>query len=322
MSITGIVNNNEIPEVAEFLKSSMPDRSDFKSYRYHKAFLTTREVIAPYNLELPAYASTVGTAFDYYARFEIARQLKSKELKMASTDIVAKYGINFLAELGFTYDVRYASRKYSEHMENIVDYIDGYDMPEIWLESACCFFATLEHFIRCGKLKKETLYMEDVSREISTDLKNLINGFRKEFIGKYVNPNSIVVFNPTFRCFDGGDADIFIDGTLYDFKTSKSLGYKGSEEAQIWAYFLLHEIDKKNIEIDLFSRSDINRIGIYKARCADVDYVDIDREKHNVMENALNLEKLLKTYKLYKGYNYRRDEEDFKNARRASNQDE
>lgn len=318
MSITGIVNNNEIPEIGEFLKSSMPERSDFKSYRYNKAFLTTREVIAPYNLESPAYASTVGTAFDYYARFEIARQLKDKINKKESLDIVAKYGINFLYYIGLSEEAKYAKDKYDKHMENIEDYIDGYDMPDSWVESACCFFATLEHFVRCGKISRDTLHIDDVSKSISNDLKNLVRGFRKEFIGKYVNQDSMVVFNPTFRCFNGGDADIFIDGTLYDFKTSKSLGYKGSEVAQVWAYFLLHEIDKENIEIDLFSRSEIKRIGIYKARCADVDYVDIDKRRHCTSENAKKLERLLKIYKVYKGYNHKKDEEVFRNVRKTS----
>lgn len=318
MSITGIINNNEIPEISEFLKGSVPDKADFKSYRYNKAFLTTRSVIANYNLESTAFASTVGTAFDYYARFEIARQLKDKINKKESLNIVAKYGIDFLKYAGLQNEAKYAQDKYVNYIEDINDYINGVNMPENWLVEACCYFATLEHFVRCGKINRETLYTDDVPRSISIDLKNMIEGFRKEFIGRYVNTDSIVVFNPTFRCFHGGDADIFIDGTLYDFKTSKSLGYKRSEIAQIWAYFLLHEIDKKNIEIDIFSRSDITRIGIYKARCADVDYVDIDRERYQVDENTLKLERLLKVYKLYKGYDHRKDEEDFRNVKRAS----
>lgn len=308
MSITGIINNNEIPEIAEFLKSSIPDRADFKSYRYSKAFLTTRDIVAPYKLESPGYASTVGTAFDYYARFEIARQLKDSINKMESINIIARHGIDYLEYIGLIREAKYAKDKYSYHIGNIEDYINGYDMPESWIERACCFFSTLEHFVRSGKILTENLYIDDVRDSISKDLERLIEGLRKEFIGKYVKSESIVVFNPTFRCFNGGDADIFIDGTLYDFKTTKSIGYKNTEVAQIWAYYLLHEIDKQNIEIDVFSRSEITRLGIYKARCADIDYVEIDKGKHRVAECTSKLERLLKTYKIYKGYDHKKDE--------------
>lgn len=304
MSITGIINNNTIPEIAEFLKNSVPLKDDFKSYRYNKAFLTCRDVIAPYNLPSPSYASTVGTSFDYLARFEIAHQLNSKVGKSDSLNIVAKYGIEYLKYVGLVSHARFAEDKYNEHMENIIDYINGYDVPERWIYEACSFFSVLEHFVRSGKINKDNIFLE-LDSHISLDLSNMINAFKKEFIGKYVNSESIVVFNPTFRCFDGADADIFIDGTLYDFKTSKSLGYKNTEVAQIWAYFLLHEIDKHNIEIDTFSRLSIDRIGIYKARCADVDYVDLDKNKHNIEYNRDKFEKLLKCYKLYKGHNYR-----------------
>ncbi|WP_191565976.1 hypothetical protein [Metabacillus idriensis] len=55
-----------------------------------------------------------------------------------------------------------------------------------------------------------------------------------------ITPKSNVVFNPHFgiasKSCGGADADIYVDGTLYDFKTSKLTGYRWKEIAQIFSY--------------------------------------------------------------------------------------
>lgn len=302
MSVTGIINNNTLPEINSFLRETSPSRSLFKSQRYMFAFDTKRDIIAPYKLPDTGYASVVGTAFDYLARFEVAKILDNR-YKNSCLDIVAKYGLYILWYSGHKIECKKALRNYEWSCAVIDEYIYNkayHSMNKII--DICCFFARLEHLVRSGKTQLDLLN-ERANSILVDDLTNLITGFKNEFIGTNVNSNSTVVFNPTFRCFHGADADIFIDGVLYDFKTGKDIGYNWHEVAQLWAYYLLHEIDYNNKEIDSFSVQKIKRFGIYRGRCADIDYIDVsdipDRDK-----SIKQLEILLKKERKYCGCDY------------------
>jgi hypothetical protein len=81
--------------------------------------------------------------------------------------------------------------------------------------------------------------IEDTDNEIINDLRALCNVFKDKFINSGIfKENEDVVFNPHFGVVvslhvGGADADIFINGTLYDFKCTKSRGYSWTECAQI-----------------------------------------------------------------------------------------
>ncbi|MFB5087029.1 hypothetical protein PGC35_07375 [Psychrobacillus sp. PGGUH221] len=117
-------------------------------------------------------------------------------------------------------------------------------------------------------------FFDEPDDEIIKDLEQLCEVFQEKFIPT-VTPNSEIFYNPSFgvsSAFVGGaDGDIIIDGTLYDFQSGKSTGYKWQEVAQIVSYFLLNEIslDVSNAD-DFFDvpykHLEINRIGLYRAR--------------------------------------------------------
>ena len=115
----------------------------------------------------------------------------------------------------------------------------------------------------------------------------MLEVFQTKFINSgIITPESIVVYNPTFgdaSYFCGGaDADIYIDGTLYDFKCTKREGYVWKDVSQILGYYLLDCIskDSKDRENDL-DKYEIRRIAFYKARFGEVEYYDVSRESYS-----------------------------------------
>lgn len=80
----------------------------------------------------------------------------------------------------------------------------------------------------------------------------------------------------------GADADLYIDGVLYDFKTSKQYGYKGKDVQQLISYYIFSKINIDNDDLtSSFVKFDqdpyhINRVAIYLARFGEVNYVDVE----------------------------------------------
>jgi hypothetical protein len=126
---------------------------------------------------------------------------------------------------------------------------------------------------------------------------NLLSGILKG--------NDDVVFNPTFgigsRSCGGADADIFINGTLYDFKCTKSRGYNWAECAQIVGYYLLNIIDIRcggtGIGFDEFGEPlGIHRLAFYRSRYGEIESFDVELLDDNKVEQGI--EELRKTWKL------------------------
>lgn len=150
-----------------------------------------------------------------------------------------------------------------------------------------CFFAILENIYRSGGIFPEN-GIEDIlsepSAEIKQDLSNLCSLFKERFIKKgLVQPDSTVIFNPSFGigslACGGADADIYIDGNLFDFKTSKKTGYAWQDVAQVVTYYYLNKIanyaDIASIPAQLKDYKIIN-IAFYRARYGEIEYCSTD----------------------------------------------
>ena len=158
------------------------------------------------------------------------------------------------------------------------------------------YLAKLEIIYRSGMrpqdIKGSLLGKEE--NEILEDLKQLCVVFIEHFmITKVIKSESNVVFNPHFGIASmicgGADADIFIDGTLYDFKTSKKPGYSWIEIAQIFGYYFLNKIaaNLKDDKAELNGYT-INKLAIYKARYGEIEFIDISTMESEKMEMTFN----------------------------------
>ncbi len=298
MSLTSRLRGST-PEDKQFqllLRSALPDRSLF-----YTASGTTPFSPKQYQMKAApmssgrGQSSLVGTAFDLLARAVIARIVDRNKAGVTAW-LVAEQGLDLLQTSGFvdgktikqlwkvcmtavrTLD-HYAHRKAGVDIEDVIE--------------PCCKLARLERLAR-GGVVAQLMYLPDLlvgvlsveTPEVSRDLERLISVFSNAFIcSGAVASDSEVVFNPKFLAAEigGADADVLIDGTLYDFKTSRAPGYKWQDIAQLWGYYLLSETsgvyDKGAFALDSdsldFNRK-VERLGLYKARFGEIEYVRID----------------------------------------------
>lgn len=309
-------------EFQSIIRSIIPNKILFQTYSGKKPFGKDKdyEVLAPYKLSKASNASIVGMAFDYLARISVG-QIISKKKEDSYLNLVAEKGLTFLKNELSKVVYKKLEKNYIEKLAMFIGYVhsdtENYtvdlntytdlekkayqitknDNIRIRLEdkkilSAAIYFSKLEQIHRCKIVPEDLdeLLLDKYDEEILIDLINLCDAFNNKFIDSgIVNENSDVVFNPHFGraslLVGGADADIFIDGTLYDFKVTKSNGYKWQEFGQIIGYYLLFLIVKRfeYKESDLYNK-EINKIALYKARVGEIEYLyrdDLDIEKIN-----------------------------------------
>lgn len=156
------------------------------------------------------------------------------------------------------------------------------------LISGAYYFAKLEQVYRTGGVLPEngiSSLVKEPSKELVQDISNLCRVFIERFIkGGLVQPDSVVIFNPSFGVASyacgGADAYVYVDGVLYDFKTSKKNGYNWKETAQLVMYYYLNEIVASIEDPDMpeaavqLSEYKIFKLAFYKARFGEIEYLD------------------------------------------------
>lgn len=150
------------------------------------------------------------------------------------------------------------------------------------------YYAKLEQAYRTGGMLPEDGIRSFVcgpSEEVYRDISNLCHVFAERFMDAgFVHSDSVVIFNPSFGIASyacgGADADVYIDGVLYDFKTSKNTGYSWQETAQLVMYYYLNEIVASIDEPDMpeaaaqLAEYSILKLAFYKARFGEIEYLD------------------------------------------------
>ena len=161
-----------------------------------------------------------------------------------------------------------------------------------------CFLAKLEQITRSGMLPENpNSLLDNINEEVIVDIKQLYYVFIKDFT-KIVCKDSLVVFNPRFGevtslLVGGADSDIYIDGTLYDFKVKKDNGYKWQDAAQLIGYYMLYLITISLGEITEMSEYPIIRLAFYKGRKGEIEYIEVkDIGSENVIKTLKELDKL------------------------------
>lgn len=300
MSLTSMLKGKkEIDiELQTILKNMLPTKKQFSTLSGNEAFSTKAIIKAPYILSNPHYSSIVGTAFDYMARFIVSQKV-TKNKYDAITKLNATNGLEIIKRYCDKKTIKSLETKFDKSIHLATKFAKHSDINFEELLPYATFLAKLELTYRSGMppqdIKGSLLGKEKV--EILEDLQRLCLVFIEHFmIAEVIKPESKVVFNPHFgnasKMCGGADADIFIDGTLYDFKTSKKPGYSWIEIAQIFGYYFLNKI-AANIKDDKAKLSGytINRLAIYKARYGEIEFIDIsimDSEKMEMTFNKIN----------------------------------
>ncbi len=191
----------------------------------------------------------VGTAFDYLFRFYLKR-LNSNAL----TDTwVAELALEQI--YGRTYEKALAIVQKARRLYN--DYLRNGEITKDIMESSLRL-AQLDRVCREGRLGANFGIIDE--QDIA-DLENLIRIVNpKDFIARKVcllNP----IFGKASELVEGADADLLIDNTLIDIKTTKYLRFDRAMLNQLLGYYALYKIGGIG-DAD----HEINRLGIYYSR--------------------------------------------------------
>lgn len=279
------------------LKNIITPRPSFITVSEKIAFSSEYEELSPYTLSNPYYATLVGMAFDYIARFIIAKKLKDKNIKkLAYSNIVAKHGLEIMKRMTDKKLYKILDKKYEKGIKTCEQFINSkkIDFDEILYFSG--YLASLESVARSGipplDIKKGLI--NDLDIEIINDLRILCEIFSNKFINsEIIRENSNVIFNPKFgvaSMFCGGaDADVFVDGILYDFKCTKSRGYSWIECAQLVGYYLLNIIDIRcgGRGIGINDEHSIQKLAFYRSRYGEIEIIDVNLFDEDKVEQGI-----------------------------------
>ena len=300
----GLKNMLEKTELKKILKPIIPGKNDFTTNFESGISTFSRDclLLAPNNLTDKGNARLVGIAFDYMARFIIANKIEHNK-KSVLEDMVCEKAFDGLGDCLNDKEMHYYQKCYTEAVMLVEEYImnttNNYDnlLPHVLLLSR------LEQIKRVSFMvdAKYTLEHKGINdKEIEDDLKRNCEVFEQVFIESgIVKKDSVVVFNPHFGIWSikcsGADADVFIDGVLYDFKCTSVYGYRSLDVAQICGYYLLHRLNQKSEitedrEFAPLRNMEFKAIALYKSRFGTIERYDVnqfDKEKfEEVMKQA------------------------------------
>lgn len=307
MSLTSMLRgtSEEDKQFQAILRNVLEPKPTFITASGKKAFSNEYEMLIPYTLTNPYFATLCGTGFDYLARFIVGKNMDDVAEKFLITQfLIAEIGLSRMVDMTDKRTYSLLKSKYAQGIELCDQFISNKKIYIDDMYNYLGYFAALETIARSGippmDIKKSLV--EDTNMEIISDLKNLGVLFEERFITSgLIKKDSTIVFNPKFGrgslSVGGADADIFIDGNLYDFKVTKKSGYSWSECAQILGYYILNTIDIRcngtGMGSDKYGEAHvIDKISFYRARTGEIESLDITTLDQDKLEQAI--QKLMK----------------------------
>lgn len=299
----GLKSMVEKTDLKKILKPIMPSKYTFTSNLGFdiSPFSKNYQLLVPNELTNKGDSKLVGIAFDYMARFIIANTIEHNK-KLVLKDMVCGKVFDTLADVLNGEELSYYRILYDKAIVEVENYVMNINSNYLNILPHVFLFARLEQIQRIPSilldaksiLKHE--YLNDV--ELQKDLKRNCEVFEQAFIKSgIVKKDSVVVFNPHFgiwsiKCF-GADADVFIDGVLYDFKCTDVYGYRSRDIAQICGYYVLHRLsqitDNKEYEkIAPLKNMDFKAIALYKSRYGAIERYDISKFDKEKLDDVIN----------------------------------
>jgi len=237
--------------LTSFLRENVDVRERFRQEFKKPDFLIKKDLVAA---PLTTRYRTVGTAFDYLLRFFLQR-LNPRTIDKGYW--VAENALDRLAD-DKTLFVK-GKKIVAAARKDLADYLRTGKIADALIKSALSL-ATLDPIFRAG-LGHEMVGI--VHKDDIQDLRNLISAVDE----KYFRSKTVCLINPTFGpasvLVGGADADLVIDDTIIDIKTTKTLSLDRSALDQVLGYYVLHHIgglDGRN------PRHTISNVAIYFSR--------------------------------------------------------
>jgi len=212
-----------------------------------------------------SYAAT-GMAFDYLARFIMARQFAGSAVRVVSPRWIAEIVVTKCQSGAWPEYKRYGKRWSAlvvASSELVEGYIRGQDVPVGRLADTAQMLANLDCLYRAGRCDPDF----QPSIDVSADLVVLAEVF--DPVVQFA-PASALLLNPCFGlsgAVGGADADLILDDLLIDIKTTNSMANPKQYLRQLAGYAALAALGGISDGCGTY-RTPIRRLGIYYSRHA------------------------------------------------------
>lgn len=291
MSLTSLLN---LPDVREKFKDNFPK----------PLFTVHKPIVAP---ALTHHPQWVGTVFDYLFRFQLERLNRQVVLK---NHWVAQKSLLILDQ----------ARRDSRNKALIRLHVTAEDIvsramlaQEKFLQTGTFSDGVVKLAVRLAQLDtiyrarwieieaENTAYIkakydelnDPVEKAVVTDLCGLLANVDWSAF----KANKRCILNPTFgeasEFVGGADADMLIDDTLIELKTTKSLEFARPTFNQLIGYYLLYKVGGITVGKRRISNLRIGQIGMYSSRYAHLHRVSIKE-----VVNGRTLPPFLKWFKM------------------------
>jgi len=210
---------------------------------------------------LSGRSSLIGTAFDYLLRFRVSR---INPQTIQGRRWVAEAAVEYLTAFDhWEKDSPFlpaAMKIIADAKLHLAAFLADGIVSRSLIKSSL-LLATLDSFVRSFDAKEELIgiiHEEDID-EIQS-LSNLVN--EKDF-----KAHNLCLLNPTFglasELVEGADADLVIDDTIIDIKTTKFLRLDVGAFRQVMGYYVLHHLGNVG---ELDPKPAITKVAIYFSR--------------------------------------------------------
>ncbi|MGA4713187.1 hypothetical protein [Bacillus safensis] len=294
MSLTSRIKNNK--EFRDIILTIAPLKEDYTTLSGKTPFSKEYACLVESNLPHAGDSSLVGVAFDYLARFRIGQVIKNTD---AGQYLTALKGMKKLQIKTANFNL--VDEYYTPLHTAVYNFIKNNQELTDDIILVALRLGKLEQFFRMRVPKdfdKNEFLTIQRSEMLIPDLKELMAIFEDRFISSgIVNEKSEVIFNPNFGIssflVDGADADIVIDGVLYDFKTTGNFKYDSKDSLQLSGYFLLNrflrEIEDNHLIIGSlnYDKISFNKVCLYKARFGEFECYDFDVVNEELLNDTV-----------------------------------
>ena len=259
-----------------------PKKNEFISLGGGPCFNKNQKCLVPYGLPSPQLATRCGVAFDYLARFLVAQKVKSYK-DDALSELVAERVFTMSSTKWFGYEIERDNGLswYRSVLEEISNAITEDRVLSQHVVECCVLLGKMEQEKRGGRTKNPKFELTEEDDLVVRELMLLASVFQDTFV-PLIDEKSEIIFNPTFgessRMIGGADADIYINGVIYDFKVHKENKWSLADARQLIGYYVLDSIakDVKDAQNKLKSVP-VKKVALYNARYGEIAFYDIAR---------------------------------------------
>lgn len=296
MSVATIVKGNEFPEFKEYLKTYSPPKKKFTSSTGYPPFSKDIPVKVP-SINITSHESgNIGELADFLFCLEIARYVEiNKELIFDSLTWRARQLFDGCIRINRSDE---NNKKHCDLFDRAIEACHKYalggsvDLTELVSQSNILNKA--EHYLHYTKFKSREEFSDyfllPCPTHIVDDVVKLVSVFRESFISSgIIKKDSIVVCHPWFGTPELGEsiADLYLDGVLYDFKSTKKTGYSWEDVGQVYGYYILYRLHPNDyLELPI-PITHVKSIALYYSRLGDIEMCDLSESNAVLPESEI-----------------------------------